>query len=197
MNAALIVFGLMIAVAAAQADPYGMAIKQAKRDSDQNTAEQRRLQNEENGGIASQPTAGSTPPAANPLLAATLQNINCLQTDFVAFIGSTGDHPDPAQKIALMNDLSTAAQGTKASTDSVKELAKDLFTAMAGNQKLLAQKLPLAREVHAVFNSSHLTAAQQQTIYDNVQKTLVDAGVSLSHAVDVVTDLKAIAAETK
>jgi len=197
MKSGLVVLGLMIAIAAAQADPYGMAINQAKRDSDQNNAEQRRLQNEENGGAQVQGPAGSTAPAPNPLLAATLQNISNLQTDFIAFIGTTGDHPDPAQKIALLNDLSAAAQGTKASTDSVKELAKDLFTALAGNQKLLAQKLPLARQVHAVFNSSHLSSSQQQTIYDNVQKILVDAGVSLGDAVDVVTDLKTIAGETK
>lgn len=137
------------------------------------------------------------PPVANPLLAATVQNISNLQADLVAFIGSPDDHPDPAQKIALLNDLSAAAQGAKASADSVKELAKDLFTALAGHQKLLAQKLPLARSVHAVFNSSHLTAAQQQTLYDHVQKVLVDAGVSLGDAVDVVTDLKTIAGETK
>ncbi len=197
MKRTLVVAGVMLAVAAAQADPYSMAINQAKRDSDQNNAEQRRLLNAENGGASAQPAAGATPPSANPLLAATVQNISNLQTDLVAFIGSPSDHPDPAQKLALMNDLSAAAQGTKASADSVKELARDLFTALAGHQKLLAQKLTLAREVHAVFNSSHLTAAQQQTIYDNVQKTLVDAGVSLGDAVDVVTDLKSIVGETK
>jgi type II secretory pathway pseudopilin PulG len=197
MNIILVVLGLMLAVATASADPYGMAINQAKRDSDQNNAEQRRLQNEENSGAQALPPAGNPPPAANPLLAATLQNISNLQTDMVAFIGTTADHPDPSQKIALLNDLSAAAQSTKASTDSVKELAKDLFTALAGNQKLLAQKLPLARQIHALFNSSHLTSSQQQTIYDNVQKILVNAGVSLGDAVDVVTDLKAIAAETK
>jgi uncharacterized protein YoaH (UPF0181 family) len=197
MKSALVVFGLMIAVAAAQADPYGIAISQAKRDSDQNNAEQRRLENEENGGASAQAPAGAHAPSANPLLAATLQNINNLQTDLVAFIASTGDHPDPAQKIALLNDLSGAAQGTKASADSVKELAKDLFTALAGNQKLLEQKLSLARQIHAIFNSSHLTTAQQQTIYDHIQKVLVDAGVSLGDAVDVVTDLKTIAGETQ
>lgn len=197
MKSALVGFGIMIAVTTSPADPYSMAIGQAKRDSDQNNAEQRRLQNEENGGASAQSPAGSAPPAANPLLAATLQNINNLQTDLVAFIGSTGDHPDPTQKIALLNDLSAAAQGAKASTDSVKELAQDLFTALAGNQKLLAQKLPLARQIHAIFNSSHLTATQLQSIYDHVQKLLVDAGVSLGDAVDVVTDLKTIAGETK
>jgi uncharacterized protein YoaH (UPF0181 family) len=68
---------------------------------------------------------------------------------------------------------------------------------LAGNQKLLEQKLSLARQIHAIFNSSHLTTAQQQTIYDHIQKVLVDAGVSLGDAVDVVTDLKTIAGETQ
>ncbi len=68
---------------------------------------------------------------------------------------------------------------------------------MAGNKKLLAQKLVLAREIHAVFNSSHLTSTQQQSVYDNVQKTLTDAGVPLDNAVDVVTDLKTVGGETK
>jgi hypothetical protein len=102
-------------------------------------------------------------------LAATLQNITNLEMDLVAFIGSAGDHPDPTQKVALMNDLSGAAQGTKASSESVKELAKDLFTAMAGNRNCWSKSC-LAREIHAVFNSSHLTPTQQQSIYDNVQK---------------------------
>ena len=146
----------MIAVAPAQSgSAYGMAINQAKRDSEQNNAEQRRLQNEENGGASAQPATGSTPPTAIPLLAATLQYINNIQAALVSFIGSTGDLPDPVQRIGLLNDLSAAAQGSKASADSVQELAKDLFTALAGNKKLLAQKLPLARQVHAVFNSSH------------------------------------------
>lgn len=193
----LAIFCLLFAAGGALADPYGIAIQQAKRDSAQNDAEQRRLANQEGDNGSSQPGTMPNATAANPVLAATLLNITNLQTDIVAFIGSAGDHPDPSQRIALMNDLAAAAQGTKASSDSIKELAKDLFTAMAGNQKLVAHKLALAREIHAVFNSSHLTPTQQQSIFDNVQKTLTDSGVPLDAAVDVVTDLKTIAGETK
>ena len=195
MKTVIAIVCLLFVLRVAMADPYGIAIQQARRDSAQNDAEQQRIQNAD-GGTAQAPT-GQQPAAANPALAATLQNITNLQVDLAAFIGSAADHPDPSQKVALMNDLSAAAQGTKASPESVKELAKDLFTATAGNKKLLAKKLPLAREIHAVFNSSHLTPTQQQSIYDNVQKTLVDADVPLDAAVDVVTDLKAIVAETK
>lgn len=195
MKTAFAIVCLLFALHVAMADPYGIAIQQARRDSAQNDAEQQRIQNAD-GGAAQAPTS-QQPAAMSPALAATLQNITNLEMDLVAFIGSAGDHPDPTQKVALMNDLSGAAQGTKASSESVKELAKDLFTATAGNKKLLEKKLQLAREIHAVFNSSHLTPTQQQSIYDNVQKTLTDADVPLDAAVDVVTDLKAIVAETK
>jgi hypothetical protein len=195
MKTILAVFCLLFVLRVAMADPYGIAIQQARRDSAQNDAEQQRIQNADGG--AAQTATGQQPAATSPALAATMQNITNLQVDLAAFIGSAADHPDPSLKVALMNDLSAAAQGTKASTESVKELAKDLFTATAGDKKLLAKKLQLAREIHAVFNSSHLTPTQQQSIYDNVQKTLGDADVPLDAAVDVVTDLKAIVAETK
>jgi hypothetical protein len=195
MKTILAVYCLLFVLRVAMADPYGIAIQQARRDSAQNDAEQQRIQNAD-GGTA-QAATRQQPAATSPALAATLQNITNLQVDLTAFIGTASDHPDPSQKVALMNDLSAAAQGTKASTESVKELAKDLFTATSGNKKLMAKKLQLAREIHAVFNGSHLTPTQQQSIYDNVQKTLVDADVPLDAAVDVVTDLKAIVAETK
>jgi len=38
---------------------------------------------------------------------------------------------------------------------------------------------------------------QQQSLLTDVQKILVDGGASFDAAVDVVTDLKAVAAETK
>lgn len=185
---------LFIAVSAL-ADPYAIAIQQAKRANDQNNAEQRQLANQEGANGSTQPANGQAPAKTDPVLAATLQNITNLQADFSAVINSTGDKAD--QRIALMNDFSAAAQSTKASAESVKELAKDLLTAMAGNKKLAPQQKQLARQIHAIFNSSHLTAAQQQMVFDGVQKTLTDAGVSLDAAVDVVTDLKTIAGETQ
>jgi predicted mannosyl-3-phosphoglycerate phosphatase (HAD superfamily) len=42
-----------------------------------------------------------------------------------------------------------------------------------------------------------LTDVQQQTIFNDVQKTLVDGGVPPDAATDVVTDLKKIATETQ
>ena len=59
------------------------------------------------------------------------------------------------------------------------------------------QQKRLAQQIHALFNSAHLTAAQQQTILTSIQKTLTDAGTSLDDTVNLVTDLKAVVAETK
>jgi hypothetical protein len=185
-------------VGSALADPYSMAIQQAQRASNQNAAEQRQLQNQDGSSGSSGAATGQNPPPTNPLLAATLLNITNLQTDISALNSSAGPKADPSQRIALLNDLSAAAQSTKASADSIKDLAKDLLTTMVGNQKMTPlQQKKLAREIHAVFNSSHLTDVQQQTIFNDVQKTLVDDGVPPDAATDVVTDLKKIAAETQ
>jgi hypothetical protein len=188
-------FGVIFIAIVAAADPYSMAIQQAQRVSNQNAAEQQRLQNQEGG--ATQPAApGQNSPKADPVLAATMQNISGLQAD-IAGLNAVTDKPATDQKISLLNDLSSASQTTKASSDSVKTLTKDLMTALAGQKIAAAQQTKLAREIHAIFNSSHLTDTQQQTILDDVQKTLTDAGVSLDAATDVVTDLKKVAVETK
>ena len=69
---------------------------------------------------------------------------------------------------------------------------------MTGQKKLAAaQQKKLAQAIHALFNSAHLTAAQQQALLTDVQKILTDGGASLDDAVNVVTDLKAVVAETK
>lgn len=195
MKTSVALFCVLLVASSVRADPYSIAIQQAKRASDQNSAEQRQLENQDGAAGSTRPGAGQTPAKADPVLAATLQNITNLQADFAAVIDSTGAKAD--QRIALMNDFSAAAQSTHASANSVKELARDLMTAMAGNKKLQPRQQQLAREIHAIFNSSHLTATQQQMVFDGVQKTLTDAGVSLDAATDVVTDLKGIAAETK
>jgi hypothetical protein len=190
-------FVALFVASVASADPYSMAIQQAQRVSNQNTAEQQRLQNQEGGANSTQPAApGQSSPKADPVLAATMQNISGLQAD-IAGLNAVTDKPTTDQKISLLNDLSVASQTTKASSDSVKALTKDLMTALAGQKIAAVQQTKLAREIHAIFNSSHLTDTQQQTIFDDVQKTLTDAGVSLDAATDVVTDLKKVAVETK
>lgn len=184
------------------AQNYYRAKEQARRDSAQNDAEQQRIQREANGpGGAPAAPAAATAPAApvDPALQATLNNVASLQSDFAAAINFTGEKPDPSQKISLLNNLSQAAQGAKkASANSVRKLADDLLTAVAGKKKLAAaQQTKLAREVHALFNSAHLSEAQQQTLLADVQKILTDGGASLDDAVNVATDLKAVIAETK
>ena len=184
------------AVSVALADPYTIAIQQAQRVSNQNAAEQQRIQ--QAAGSASTAAPGMpNPPPANPALQATLQNISSLQADIIALNADADGQVVVDQKIALLNDLSTAAQGSKPSPDSVKALVKDLMTALTGKKIPAAQQTRLAQQLHATFNSSHLTDAQRAAIFAAVQKTLTDAGVSLDAATDVVTDLKKVADETK
>ena len=57
----------------------------------------------------------------------------------------------------MINDLTEAAQGTKPSPASVSTLADDLAPVVAGNKQLHAQHQKLAQNVHAIFNSSHLS----------------------------------------
>jgi len=178
------------------AQNYYRAEQQAKRDSALNDAEQQRIQREAGGSGGGSGAAAPAP--TDPALQATLKNVSDLQVDFAAVINSTADKPDPSQKVSLLNDLTHAAQGTKATSDSVKKLADDLLSAVAGKKSLAAaQQTKLAREVHALFNSAHLTPAQQQTVLADVQKILTDAGVSADAAGNVVTDLKAVVADTK
>ena len=186
------------------AQNYNLATQQARRDSAQNDAEQQRIQQEANGapGTASRyarmPAAAAAAAApADPALQATLKNVAGLQSDFAAIV-ATSDKPTPDQKTSLLNDLSQAAQGNKASSGSVKKVADDLWPALTGQKRLVAaQQKKLALQIHALFNSAHLTAAQQEKILNDVQKTLTDAGTSLDDTVNLVTDLKAVAAETK
>lgn len=192
---------VLLAAASLMAQNYYRAEQQARRDSAQNDAEQQRIANAANGAPAA-PAPGAPAPGSpapmDPVLQATLKNIAGLQGDFAAFT-TASDKPDASQKVSLLNNLTEAAQGTKkASTDSVKKLADDLSTALAGQKKLLKpQQTRLAQQIHALFNSSHLSATQQQTLLTSVQKILTDGGASLDAAVDVVTDLKAVVAETK
>jgi hypothetical protein len=176
-----------------QADPYTAAIRQAKNVSANETAANQRLL--DNPPPSAPPQ--NNPPPANPVLQATLQNIESLRNDFAA-IGNAATNLNLAtQKLSLTNDLAIAAQGAKPLPASISKLADDLTTAIAGKEKLRAPQPKLAQFVHAIFNSSHLTAAQQQMIFDGVKKILTDGGASPDEAANVVNDIKTIASETK
>jgi hypothetical protein len=198
MKAHLLVFCALLVTGKAFADPYMMARQQAVRTADQNNAEQARIQNAAApaGPAAAAPAPAPAPPM-DPALQATLQNIGDLQGDFAIFINADGQ-PDPAQKTSLLNNLSHAAQGTKASSASVKKLAADLAPALAQRKKVaVVQQKKLAVDVHALFNSSHLSAAQQKMMFEDVQKILTEAGAAQGDIDGVVADLKKVSEETK
>ena len=180
------------------ADPYSSAIRQAERVSSQETEANRKLM--DNTPPATPPQNNPNPPAnqpPNPALQATLQNIENLRNDFAAIGNAAANVPLAVQKQSLTNDLAIAAQAAKAQPASIAKLADDLTTAIAGKEKLRAPQQALAQYIHAVFNSSHLTTAQQQMIFNGVQKILTDSGAAPDEAASVVNDIKTIASETK
>ena len=176
------------------ADPYSAAIQQAKRVSAQETAANQKLL--ENPPPAAPPQNNPNAPA-NPALQAALQNIADLRNDFSAIGNPATGASLTVQKQTLTNDLAIAAQGTKPTAASISKLADDLMTAISGKEKLRSPQPKLAQFTHAIFNSSHLTAAQQKMIFDGVQKILTDGGASPDEATKVVDDIKTIASETK
>lgn len=137
-----------------------------------------------------------TSPPPSPALAATLQNIANLRADFAALGNLTGTNA-ATQKQLLMNDLATAAQGPKPSPASVSRLADDLVSATAGKAKADATQQNLARDIHAIFNSSQLSPSQKQMIFDSAQKILQSSGAAAEDATNVVNDIRQIATETK
>jgi hypothetical protein len=173
---------------------YSIAIRQAKNAAANETAANQRLV--DNPPPAAPPQNNPNAPA-NPALQATLQNIADLRNDFSA-IGNAAANPSlTIQKQTLTNDLAIAAQGTKPTAASISKLADDLMTAISGKEKLRAPQPKLAQFTHAIFNSAHLTTAQQQMFFTGVQKILTDGGASADETANVVNDLKTIASETK
>lgn len=179
---------------------YDLATKQARRASDQNTAEQNRIGREAGGGQSQSPSSPSAPvaPPIDPALAATLQNIANLKTDLDALTVAADATAGAAQRVSLLNHLSSAATaGKKATTASVKKLADQIIAAVSGKKNLAAQNTKLARSLHALFNCSHLSATQQETLIGGVKKILADAGVTTDDTDNLVAALKQVATETQ
>jgi len=190
----IVALGFALALAASvPADPYSAAIQQAKRVANQETEANRRLM--DNPETSPAPAAPSQ--TVNPALQATLQNIENLRNDFGAIAKLTNGTPLTVERTALTNDLMTAAQGTKPTGQIVSRLADDLTTVLEGNEKLQSQHPRLAQFIHATFNGSQLAPAQQQMIFGETRKMLVNGGTVADSATQVVNDIKAIVNETK
>jgi hypothetical protein len=173
---------------------YSVAIRQAKTAAATETAANQKLLD---NPPPAPPPQNNPNPAPDPALQVTLQNIESLRNDFTA-IGRAADATAlAALKQPLTNDLAIAARGAKPQAASISRLADDLTTAIAGKEKLRAPQPKLAQFVHAIFNGSQLTTAQQQMIFNGVQKILTDGGGSPEETANVVNDIKTIASETK
>src|ERR1700759_4635512 len=106
MKAHLPALCALLIAGTAFADPYVIAKQRARDVSEQNNNEQSRIQ---------KAAADPAPAPMDPALQATLQNIGDLQANYAAIVNSDGA-ADPAQKTSLLNNLSQAGQGTKASS---------------------------------------------------------------------------------
>jgi hypothetical protein len=175
----------------AQGGIYNMAKQQARNAVAGENRNQQAIESSDHASPTPPPQNNPQPAQPDPALQATLQNISNLRVDFND-LGS-----GRTNTAALQNDLTTAAQGAKPPPDTITRLAGNLAAIVSGNEKLQAQHQKLAQYVHAVFNSSHLSAVQQQTVMDTVQKILSEGGASADNVAKVIADLKAVAAATK
>lgn len=179
----LVLSGLLLA-ALAQGQNLSIAKDQARRASGQSTPQAPAAQ-----------SPGTVP--ADPALVAMQQNVAKLRADLTVINAAPDATAAAEQRISLLNNLSAAAQGTKASSGTVRKLAGDLIAALPGRKKLSpddSQKF--ARALRALFNGKNLSAAQQETLLNDVKKSLTDAGVPAEDVSKIEADLKAVAAET-
>ena len=188
MNLPLLILAWVLVAGVASAQNLSIATGQARRAANPDGAGQ--------GGQPAAPSAPSTPPM-DPALAATLKNTASLRADFAA-ICAVADAPAAAdQRISLLNNLSAAAQGVKASPANIRKLAGHLVAALAGRKQFSASATLLAQDAHALFNGAHVSAAQQEALLGDVKKLLAAAEVSDDDSAKIIDDLTAIAAETK
>lgn len=189
MKSSLIALVLATTWASAMADVYTGAKDQARRNGGANQG------SAPANAQPSQPQNNNQP--VDPALAATQANIANLRADIAALNRSVEAKPSSDERMALLNDLSAAAQGPKPATTFVQKLAGHLGTACLGKKTPPAEQLKLARAIHALFNGTHLSASQQPTILDQVQKIFANTGTPVDAIENVLTDLKAIATETR
>ncbi len=192
MKSRILLACALLLAKAAWADPYSAAIRQAKDVSGRVTQANRQLMTE--------PQDNTNPPAsqaANSVLQATLQNIQYLRADLATLARLTNSVSIANEKQGLTNDLAMAALDKKAQPASLSHLADDLAAAIAGNAKFRAPPPTFPQYLHAIFNASQLTDAQQAMIFNGVQKILTDGGAAPDDVTNVVNDIKIIASETK
>lgn len=146
---------------------------------------------------AQSPGAAQPPTPADPALVAMQQNVAKLRANLTAINAAPDATAAAEQRISLLNNLSAAAQGTKASSATVRKFAGDLINALPGRKKLSADdSQKFARAIRALFNSKNLSAAQQEAQLNDAKKILTAAGIPAEDVSKIEADLKTVAAET-
>lgn len=178
---------LLVLAADARADVYSSALQKAHNVAEQNNARQ---------GITGQPSPPPPAPAPkpDPILAATLSNITNLQADLAML------ETDPGRIQPLINDLNAAASGNRPSNQSVAKLAQDLASLLSGKALPADQLRKMAQALHAFFNSSHLSEAQQNALLSEMEKNLQGSGTTAADDARLKSldaDLRAVIAATK
>lgn len=195
MKAPAILFCALLVANGLPAQNYSIIIRQAKEAASGGGGGGNNAPQNPSPPPSTPPPQNNPPP--NPALEATLRNIANLRVDFDALGKLTGLKPDSLPQKMLLNDLATASQDTKPPDASISSLAGNLATAIAGKEAMQPRHAKLAQDIHAIFNSSHLSPAQQQAVFDDVQKILQDGGASADDVINVVSDIRTIATETR
>lgn len=187
----IVILSVLVAGAnCAFADIYSSAINRAK------TVTQTAPQSQAAAAAQATQPAQSAPATPHPQLEATLQNISNLRIDFDNLGKLSPTNAIEPVRNSLMTNMFIAAQGIKPSEASSEKLANHLVNAMAGRDNMIQQHTRLAQDVHALFNGSHLTPAQQDALLSEVQQILQTGGVTTELALVIVNDLRTIATET-
>ena len=193
MKTVLALLGAVILLAVnvfAQAD---IIIKQrAKEIRDQNNVRQ---------GInpatqPAQPSQPGTPTASTTPTPLLKQNLAKLQADLAAIQANSS--VTAAQKQQLTKDVLACAQGaSKPSVGTISPLADSLAAAFAQKPLSDTDRGRLVSRLAAVLNPANIQSAQMQAIYADIQAIFQVNGMARKDAVNIVDQVKAVAAETQ
>jgi hypothetical protein len=162
-------------------------IKQRAKDlRDQNNAQQGVPPR---GPVPAQPSvvpAAPAPPSLSPSLVR-------VQTQLASLNAGSPATPDQSQK--MTDDLLAAAGQAKLPRPLVSKLVEDLTAAFAEKPLPASSRTRLVQELDAVLNPAKYPQAKLEGILKDIQTMFQNNGLSLTQAVGIVNDVKAISKE--
>lgn len=154
------------------------------------------LVNENNVRQGVPPPTQSGTPGASSGPAAQSPAISRLGSDLAAL--KSGSEITAEQKQKLANDIVAAAEtAAKPTAASAKKLADDIAAACSDKPLPATSRSRLVMELDAVLNPSRYPQAKLDGIYGDVQAVFQENGTPRNQAMQVSTDVKAIAGEVR